>query len=55
MMIVFLVTYLLLLQCCFPGMILSKKITDFYEIQENLPGQGTNSPSLPKAKGIPRI
>lgn len=55
MMIVFLFIYLLLLRCCLPGMTLSKKITDFYEIQENLPDQGTNSPSLPKAKGIPRI
>lgn len=36
-------------------MTLSKKIIDFYEIQENLPGQGTNNPSLPKAKGIPKI
>lgn len=54
-MMVFSFTNLLLLWYSFLGIVLSKKIIDFYEMQKILPGQENNSLSLPKAKSIPRI
>lgn len=39
------------LWCCFFSMTFSKKIVNFYEIQENLPGQGNQPSQSAQAKG----